>query len=154
MLMPYSKKQNPLFTTYCQVSSDAIVLDMMRMYGRDALRGLQISVYKPRSHGFLPSVDLLFTWRGLEQYTLDDIHQIFKETANNGIKYALIGNSPGHANAELLETRPGVFSVQRSQIPALNVRAYPFGFSKALRVLPFLGKQLLLYNTSQMREKW
>lgn len=130
------------------------MLDMIKTYGPEGLQGTRFVTYKPLLQGQLPNVDMMFTWKGLEHYSLDDIHQIFKDTFSAGITYTLVGNSPGFANAKMIETSKGVFSIVRPEVPALNVRAFPLGFNKAGRVIPVLDKQLLLYNTTQMREAW
>lgn len=136
------------------ISEDSLVVDMIKTYGPSGLQGTHFVTYKPHLQGRLPTVDMMFTWRGLEHYSLDDIHQIFKDTMSSEILHTLIGNSPGLANARMVETSKGVFSIVRPEVPALNVRAFPFGFNKAGRVIPVLEKQLLLYNTTEMRETW
>lgn len=144
----------PDFEHHCVIAEDSLVVDMIKTYGPNGLQGTHFVTYKPHIQGHLPPVDMMFTWRGLEHYSLDDIHQIFRDTVSAGIMYTLIGNSPGLANARMVERSKGVFSIVRPEVPALNVRAFPFGFNKAERAIPVLEKQLLFYNSTEMRDTW
>lgn len=131
-----------------------MVVDMIKSYGRPGITGTQFMVYSPSTRGIIPTPDLVFTWKGIEQYNLDDIHTFFRDIATNGVTYALIGNSPGVPNAEMAEKGSNTFSIVRPQSPSLNVRAFPFGFNKATRVFHMPEKQLLFYNASEMRDSW
>jgi len=127
---------------------------MIKTVGIDALNGTQFAPYKPKQNGSLPKVDLMFTWKGLENFGLDEIHEVFKEAVMAEITYTLIGNTPGKANAHMAETSPGIYSVVRPKNRHLNVRGFPFGFNEAERVVQLTGKQLIMYNTSLMRDTW
>ena len=125
---------------------------MKETFKSNTSSSIELRVYNTSLTHKMPKVDLMFTWDGLEQYNLDDIEEVFKGAVHSGSTYTMIANNPGHQNAKLIETSEGTFSIQRSSLPYLNVRAYPFGFGKALRVITFLGKQLLLYKSSEMKE--
>lgn len=131
-----------------------MAVEIVKNHGLAAVNGTRFVRYMPSVHGSLPKVDMMFSWRGLEQFSLDDIHQVFKDVVSSGTKYTLVGSLPGHPNAKMTENGKGVFSIVRPEILALNVRAFPFGFNSAHRVIPLLEMQLLFYNSSQMRETW
>lgn len=145
---------SPSFKHFCVLPNDAVAVNIIKTYGPAAVNGTMFVRYKPFTLGGLPKVDMVFSWRGLEQFSLEDIHQVFKDIVLSGTKYTLIGSSPGHPNAKMVESRKDVYSVVRPKLLALNVRAFPFGFNKAERVIPLLKMQLLFYNSSQMRDTW
>lgn len=131
-----------------------MAVDIIKKYSASAVNGTVFVRYKSSAPGGLPKVDMMFSWRGLEHSSLDDIHQVFKDVVLSGTKYTLVGSLPSHPNAKMVESSKGVFSIVRPEILALNVRAFPFGFDRAQRVIPLLEMQLLLYNSSQMRDVW
>lgn len=115
---------------------------------------MHFSVFRPLPAQGFPRVDLMFTLQGLEMLALDEVHNLFHEVVRSGTKYTLIGNTPGHENAKVVETISGAFTIARPDVPTLNVRAYPFGFGEALRVVPIGGRQLLLYESTEIRDLW
>lgn len=142
------------FTFYCGVSKGFDVNDLTNIPGSPDMSGTNFIVYRPLSESNIPKADLFFTWRGLEKHGLDEIHNIFKQVVQRKIKYTLIGNSPGMANAKLIETESGTYSIVRPEKLALNVRAYPFGLNAAERVVLLNDRQLLLYKSANMRDGW
>lgn len=152
--MRVEQEVNGNFEHFCAVSSDEVGLDIIKTHTPLELSGSQLVKYGATMGGNLPAVDMMFTWKGLEQYSLDEIHRVFKDVVRCGIKYTLIGNWPGQVNAKMVETDVGTFSIVRPDVAALNVRAYPFGFGGAERVIPMKERQLLFYNATEMRDAW
>lgn len=131
-----------------------MAINLIKLYNGKDLRGNKFAVYSPRLRGSLPKADLLFSWKGLEQFNFDEIISVFRDAESADVKYAIMKNMPGARNAMLRDLGGGTFSVERSLAPWINFRGYPFGFGIAERVIPINGAQLLMYNTSEIRHKW
>lgn len=142
------------FMHYCTLRDDSMVVQMMRTFGTEMIEGTEFIVYNPTMHGRLPKADMVFVGHGTEKQGLDETHDFFKDVVMAEINYTLVENTPGAANAILVENEAGTFSIARPHDPALNVRAFPFGFNEAERVIPMKHKQLLMYNTTLMRDVW
>lgn len=122
----------------------------------------------------LPSVDLIFSWSGLEHLTLSRTFSFFYNVRASGSALALVGH---HAGMENVVFRPSTGTkrtvMARPRPPGVNLREQPFAFDAAERVIggfclpPPPGgrglegrwlraaqKQLLLYRVSKMRQSW
>ena len=99
----------------------------------------------PEEVRFLPKVDLVFTWDGLQEWGIKRSWTFFNGLREARPKYVILSNNPGTANT-------------MSQKRFLNVRKQPFHFRQAMRVVSNMTsphvepKQLLLYDLNKIRK--
>lgn len=121
----------------------------------------------------LPTVDLIFSWSGLEHLTLSRTFNFFYNVRSSGSALALVGHHAGLENAVIRLSANGKRkTMTRPRPPGVNLREQPFAFVAAERVIGGFGlppppgggddgrrlrasqKQLLLYRVSKMRQSW